>query len=112
MKITRTEGRESYEAYELSELKRALLAKIGRPKDALQSAWSAFAAQPSTFTFKELMRYVPAKEKKTWHQKAIEASEKGDLSSQIELWLDKKETNRLECYLKKPLISGFQSLPR
>ena len=31
------------------------------------------------------MRYVPAKEKMAWHQKAMEASEKGDLSSYIEL---------------------------
>ena len=38
------------------------------------------------------MRYVPAKEKKAWHQKAMAASEKGDLSSQIELWLRKKRS--------------------
>jgi hypothetical protein len=66
-------------------MKRTLLAKLGRPGDALQSAWSEFEASPSIFTYKELMRYVPAKEKMAWHQKAMEASEKGDLSSYIEL---------------------------
>ncbi len=53
------------------------------------------------FTYKELMRYVPAKEKKAWHQKAMEASEKGDLSSQIELWLKKKEIDRLVSRLRR-----------
>ena len=53
----------SYEEYELREMKRALLNKLGRPGDALQSAWFEFETHPSTFTYKELMRYVPAKEK-------------------------------------------------
>jgi len=82
-------------------MERALLAKIGRPEDALQSAWSEFEAHPSTFTYKELMRYVPVNEKKTWHQKAMEASEKGDLTSQIELWLKKKEMDRLVSRLRR-----------
>ncbi len=28
-----------------------------------------------------------------WRQKAMEASEKGDLSSQIELWIEEKESD-------------------
>lgn len=42
-----------------------------------------------------LMRYVPAREEMTWRQKVMEASEKGDLSSQIELWLENEEGDRL-----------------
>ncbi len=45
------------------------------------AAWSEFKAHPSTFTYKELMRYMPNKEKTSWHKKAMAASEKGDLSS-------------------------------
>ncbi len=78
-----------------------LLARIGRTEDALQSAWSEFEAHPSTFTYKELMRYVPGKEKTDWHQKAMAASEKGDLSSLIELWLEHKEFDRLVSYLHR-----------
>ena len=59
-------------------MKRALLARLGRPGEALESAWSEFEAYPSAFTYKALMRYVPAKEKMGWHQKAMGASEKGD----------------------------------
>ena len=101
LKIARAESRISYQEYELSELKRVLLTRLGRTEDALQSAWSEFEAHPSTFTYKELMRYVPNKEKTSWHQKAMAASEKGDLSSLIELWLEHKEFDRLVSYLQR-----------
>ncbi len=110
LEIARSDSRRSFEEHELSEIKRALLAKIGRPGDALQSAWSEFEAHPSTFTYKELMRYVPAKEKMAWHQKAMAASEKGDLSSQIELWLEKKEIDRLVSRLRKAADEELEDL--
>ena len=110
MKIARSDRRKSYEEDELRELKRALLAKLGRPGDALQSAWSEFVAYPSTFTYKELMRYVPAKEKMSWHQKAMEASEKGDLSSQIDLWIEKKENDRLVSRLRRATDEELEDL--
>jgi hypothetical protein len=101
LKIARAASRTSYGEHELGELKRVLLARIGRTEDALQSAWSEFEAHPSTFTYKELMRYVPNKEKTNWHQKAMAASEKGDLSSLVELWLDHEEFDRLVSYLHR-----------
>jgi uncharacterized Zn finger protein len=110
LEIARSDSGKSYEEYELRELKRALLVKIGRPKDALQSAWSEFEAHPSTFTYKELMRYVPAKEKIVWHQKAMAASEEGDLSSQIELWLEKKENDRLVSRLHRATDEELEDL--
>jgi len=110
LEIALLDSRKSYEEYELRELKRALLAKLGRPGDALQSAWSEFESHPSTLTYKELMRYVPAKEKMAWHQKAMEASEKGDLSSQIELWLEKKENERLVSRLRRTTDEELEGL--
>jgi uncharacterized Zn finger protein len=110
LEIARSDSRKSYEEYELRELKRALLVKLGRPEDALQSAWSEFEAHPSTFTYKELMRYVPAKEKMAWCQKAMEASEKGDLSSQIELWIENKEGDRLVSHLRRTTDKELEDL--
>ena len=110
LKIAKTDSRKSYEGYELSELKRTLLAKIGRPEDALQSVWSEFESYPSTFTYKELMRYVPGKEKTAWRQKAMAASENGDLSSQIELWLDNKEYERLISRLRRATDKELEDL--
>ena len=108
--IARSGNQRSSEDHELHAMERALLAKIGRPEDALQSAWSEFEAHPSTFTYKELMRYVPVNEKKTWHQKAMEASEKGDLTSQIELWLKKKEMDRLVSRLRRATAKELEAL--
>ena len=99
--IASSDNRRSFGDHELHQMQRALLAKMGRPGDALQSAWAEFEEYPSTITYKELMCYVPTKEKKAWHQKAMQVSEKGNLTSQIELWLKKKEIDRLVSRLRK-----------
>ncbi len=53
---------------------------------------------------------MPAKEKMAWHQKAMEASEKGDLSSQIELWIEKKESDRLVSRLRRATDGELEDL--
>lgn len=108
--IEHSDKRRAFEDHKLHEMQRALLAKIGRPGDALQSAWAEFEAHPSIFTYKELMCYVPAKEKKAWHQKAMVASEKGGLASQIELWLKKKEIDRLVSRLRRATTKDLEAL--
>lgn len=82
-------------SYKLVEMRRALLAKLGRGREALDSAWAEFQAHPSKFTYDELIRYFPKSERGSWHEKAMAASEQGDLASLIELWLGVKETERL-----------------
>jgi len=57
-----------------------------------------------------LMRYVPAKEKMAWHQTAMEASETGDLFSLIELWLKKKEDDRLVSRLRRATDEELEDL--
>jgi tetratricopeptide (TPR) repeat protein len=117
LKIARSERGHSSKEYELRDLKRTLQVKIGRPTEALQSAWTEFEARPSTFSYKELMRYVPDKEKTEWREKAMTASENGDLSSLIELWLEQKEFDRLVARLHQAsddeleALSHFQAEP-
>jgi uncharacterized Zn finger protein len=91
-------------------MRRTLQVKLGNPEDALRSAWSEFETHPSIFTYQELMHYVPAEEKHAWYQKAMKASEKGDLDSQIELWLKKKETDRLVSRLRKTTDKELEDL--
>lgn len=110
LEIARSDSRKSFGEHELRKMRRALLARLARPEDARQSAWSEFEAHPSIFTYKELMRYVPAKEKMAWHQKAMVASEKSDLSSQIELWLEKKESDRLVSRLRRATDEELEDL--
>ena len=110
LNIVRLDKAKSHEEYELRELKRSLLVKLGRSEDALQSAWSEFKKYPSTFTYKELMRYVPDKEKTHWRKKAMEESEKGDLSSLIELWIENKEYSRLASRLHRTTDNELENL--
>ena len=108
--IARSDTRNSFADHELRDMKRALLVKLGRSEDALESAWIEFQEHPSTYGYKELMRYVPPKERKAWHEKAMDASEKGGLSSQIELWMEKKETGRLVARIGKATDEELGSL--
>ncbi len=110
LEITRSGTGISFADHELREMKRALLAKLGREGDALESAWAEFQEHPSTFRYEELMRYVPAKERKAWHEKAMEASEEGDLSSQIDLWLEQKESDRLVARMRKATDEELEDL--
>jgi len=56
------------------------------------------------------MRYVPAKEKTAWRQKAMETSERGDLSSQIELWIENRESDRLVSRLRRATDKELEHL--
>jgi hypothetical protein len=82
-------------AVRLAEMRRALLVKLDRGGEALDSAWEEFQAHPGKFTYEELMRFAPKAERGTWHERAMTASEKGELGSLIELWLGAKEIGRL-----------------
>ena len=79
----------------LAGMKRQLLRKLGRGQEALDDAWAEFEAQPSKYSYEELMRYVPNAKRVDWHRKAMDAAEGGALSSLIELWLETKEIDRL-----------------
>ena len=67
----------------------------------MQSAWTEFEAHPSTFTYDELMRYVPGTETSTWHHKAMSAAEHGDPETLIDLLSAHQEINRLVSFLRR-----------
>ena len=97
-------------SYKLGEMRRALLAKLGRGGEALDSAWAEFQANPDKFTYDELFRYVPKANRAAWHEKAMIAAESGDLDSLIELWLSAKETGRLVERLDRARNSELEGL--
>lgn len=62
----------SFAGHELADLRRELLQKTGRSDEALQSAWAEFRKSPSTYSYDELMKFVPEHDRRAWHQKAVE----------------------------------------
>jgi hypothetical protein len=97
-------------SYKLDEMRRALLVKLGRGREALDSAWAGFEAHPSKFTYADLVRYVPKAERAAWHEKAMAAAEQGDLGSLIQLWLSAKETGRLAERLDRVSDTQLENL--
>jgi hypothetical protein len=81
--------------HDLRVLQRQLLAELGRNEEALISAWSDYEKHPSTYTYEELFRYVPAGKETGWHERAMDAAEDADLSAQIELYLKHRELERV-----------------
>ncbi len=89
------DGHRSSAGGELARLKRQLLKKLGREDEALDAAWAGYQAWPSTYTYAELMKFVPRAERAAWHARAIEAAAGTDLHSHIDLLLKAKESERL-----------------
>lgn len=108
--ISRSERLNSLTAHDLAEMERALLCELGRGSDALASASSRFQELPSLFNYDQLMRYVPAKQKKKWHEKAMKSLGKGRLTDQIEVWLETQEIERLAARLRKATDEELESL--
>lgn len=94
----------------LAEMRRVLLKKLGRGREALDSAWAEFEAEPSKFTYEELRRYVPKAEIGSWHEKAMVVAEQGDLASLIELWLSAGEIERLVARLNRASDTELERL--
>jgi tetratricopeptide (TPR) repeat protein len=87
--------------HDLGKLKRDLLVKLGRGEAALEAAWAEFEAHPSTYSYADLMRYVPKAKRAAWHARAMDAAAGADLGSLIELWLATRETGRLVERLRR-----------
>ena len=90
--VAKTNPYGSMAGHALVKVKRELLAKLGRSRDALESAWAEFCGAPSTFSYEELMRFVPKAERAVWHAKAMDAAERADFGSLIGLWLETRES--------------------
>jgi hypothetical protein len=102
--------RGSMERYRLAKLKRELLKKLGREKDALNTAWAEFREFPSKYTYDDLMKFVPKAERASWHVKAIEAAKRADLYSLVELLLETKEMDRLAGLVRQAKDQALEDL--
>jgi tetratricopeptide (TPR) repeat protein len=81
--------------HDLAGMRRALLKKLRRGQEALDSAWTEFEKYPGTSAYEELMRYVPKPDRAAWHEKAMSTAERGNLEPFIELCVKAKGIDRL-----------------
>jgi hypothetical protein len=95
---------------DLAELKRDLLAKLGRGNEALEAAWAEYREHPSKYSYDDLMKYVPKTERAAWHAKAIDAAKGSDLHSLIELLLETKELERLAELVRRSRNEALESV--
>ena len=100
----------SIASHDLAELKRNLLARLGRGEEALDAAWSDYREHPSTYTYDDLMKYVPKGQRKEWHEKAIEAATGTDLHSIMELLLKTRELDRLAELVRQTRDDDLEDL--
>jgi hypothetical protein len=96
--------------HDLAKLKRELLTKLGRGNEALDAAWTDYSKHPSRYAYDDLMKYVPKAERKSWHEKAIEASTGTDLHSRVELLLETKELERLAGVVRQSKDTALEGL--
>ena len=100
----------SMAGHDLAKMRRELLTRLGRSRDALEEAWAEFREDPNEFSYEELMRFAPKTERAAWHAKAIDSAERADLGSLIELLLKTKEIERLVERLRTATDAEIEAL--
>ncbi len=87
-------------SYDLDQIHRELLTKLGRQDEALEAAWDDFRKHPSKYTYDDLMKFVPKAGRLEWHEKAMNAARGDDLHSLIDLFVETKEMERLAALVR------------
>ncbi len=82
-------------ARQLRCLKRDILKKLGRRDEALASVWEDYWKAPSTWSYDDLMKFVPGADRAEWHAKALGALSRADLGTRIDLLVKTRERERL-----------------
>jgi tetratricopeptide (TPR) repeat protein len=110
MALDRKEPNGSSAGYDLAKLKRRLLIKLGRGREALDDAWADFRENPSTYSYDDLMKLVPKADRPAWHRKAIAAVTGASLRSHMELLLETREMERLAGLVRQCDDSALEGL--
>jgi hypothetical protein len=108
--VEKKHPRGSMAGHDLAKMKRELLMRLGRGRDALEEAWAEFREEPSTFSYEELIRFAPKAERGAWHAKAMDAAGRADLGSLIELLLETGEIERLVERLRTATDAEIEDL--
>ncbi|MBF0217740.1 MAG: hypothetical protein HQL30_12200, partial [Candidatus Omnitrophica bacterium] len=101
----------NYCGHGLSGHRRKLLSLLGRKDEVLESVWREYKEDPSEYRYDELMKYVPGKEKRSWHDKALlEAREACLHGGVIELLVKMKEFDVIVARIDAASLTELESL--
>jgi tetratricopeptide (TPR) repeat protein len=99
LKLEKKERWGNQSGFGLTELRQAMLNKLGRREDAFNLAWDEFKRHPSDFSYEKIMKFVDAKDVKLLHQKALEKAKNTSLSGFIDICVKTKELDKLADYI-------------
>jgi hypothetical protein len=97
-------------SYNLENVKRDILTKLGRSEEALEDAWQNFLNRPHEFSHKELIKYIPKRQRIEWHPRILEVINTASLDSAIALLLKLQEKEQLAQRLRKASGESIESL--
>ncbi len=97
-------------SYKLDDMRRDILAKLGRSGEALEDAWQKFSGHPGEYSYQELMKYIPKRKQIDWNARILKIIKTADLAPAIKLLLKLKEENILVGRLRETSDSSLEAL--
>jgi hypothetical protein len=97
-------------SYKLDDMRRDILAKLGRSGEALDDAWEKFSDFPSEFSYAELLKYIPTNQHAEWYSRILVVIKTADLDSAITLLFKLKEIDILVGRLRETSNSSLETL--
>jgi len=91
-------------------LRRALLVKLGRADEALQSAWADFVAFPHRYTYEHLAALSPDDERQAWRGRILEVVGRTRLEARMDMLLVLQEPDLLVTLVDQtpdPALEGL-----
>jgi hypothetical protein len=94
----------------LDRLRRALLVKLGRADEALQSVWADFVAFPHRYTYEHLAALIPEDERQAWRERILEVVGRARLEERMDMLLVLQEPDLLAALVDQtpdPALEGL-----
>jgi hypothetical protein len=94
----------------LDRLRRALLVKLGRADEALQSAWADFVKSPHRYSYQHLSALIPEAERQAWRERVLDVVGRARWPERMELLLILEEPDLLASLVDQTSDPGLEDL--
>ncbi len=87
--------------HQLAALRREILARLGRSREATESAWHDYRENPGVQSLEELFRYVSDADRTSWHTHAMDTLHTAPLGAALRILTHEHESERLATVVEK-----------